>query len=333
MPLSSHTKHKGLYSGISASSSLCGVIGNPVSHSLSPIIHNHWYRANAIDAVYLALKVDVGMVRDVLSTLMGIGARGVNVTLPHKLEALAACDMLTARASKIGATNSLHFKDCKIIGDNTDSEGFARDLRKYQERYFPHRRSFRKVCMWGAGGAAQAVLYALLDFQVEEILLVNRTLEKAEKMGGSLEGISFRSVSSLENEGNFLSDCDLFINATSQGMWRAGDANGIEKDGHGQVRKTQAGKDKAVTEKTKSEFPPPFADFVTSPESRLVYDLVYNPAVTPFMQKASAIGMKTAGGLGMLVSQAAISCEQWFGVSPVIGDDFLRSLTEMLPSE
>ena len=214
--------------GISSGTKLCAVIGNPISHSLSPLIHNRWYHDHSINAVYLAFPVDTGKVKETINTLHNIGARGANITLPHKVEALQACDSFTERVKKIGATNSILFRESEVIGDNTDSEGFARDLRVNQRLNFPSQKFFNKACLWGAGGAAQAVLYALLTLQVKEILVINRTLDKARGMIVGVErGKSFfsfrvvsscRVVSSWEMEKEFVADCDLFVNATSLGM-------------------------------------------------------------------------------------------------------------------
>ena len=366
--------------GISSSTKLCAVIGNPIAHSLSPLIHNRWYYDHSINAVYLAFPVDSGKVEETISTLYNIGARGANITLPHKIEALQACDRFTERVKKIGATNSVLFKKSEIIGDNTDSEGFARDIRAHQSLNFSSQKFFNKVCVWGAGGAAQAVLYALSNLRVKEVLIINRTLNKGkemvEKVGRSF--FSFRVVSSWEQEKEFVAGCTLFVNATSVGMKEeknetqdeiagsqkekikmtgekqlaecsqiAGDdgrgdgggsasqvsllggARGVENSGDDGRGVRGAVASQASQNKQKTIFPE-FSQIVKNPQQALAYDLVYNPINTEFLISAKRANMKTASGIGMLVAQAAISFESWFGISPITSQENYASLIKQL---
>ena len=170
-PTGSPTSH------ISASTRFCALLGDPVRHSLSPMIHNRWYKEHGIDAVYLALPIAKGQVAQTLRTLAATGALGANITVPHKLEALKACDDLTDEARQVGAVNSVLFQESGMTGDNTDAQGFAQDMRKRASRF-----SFEKVCLWGAGGAAQAVLVALKGLGTKEVLIINRTRKKAESL-------------------------------------------------------------------------------------------------------------------------------------------------------
>ncbi len=316
---------------ISSSTKLCAVIGKPISHSLSPLIHNRWYHDHSIDAVYLALPVDSGKVKKVIDTLHNIGARGVNITLPHKIEALQACGRLTEIVKKIGATNSVIFRESEIIGDNTDSEGFYKDLCAHQRSNSSSQGFCNRVCLWGAGGAAQAVLHALLNLRAKEVLIINRTLDRGKKMVEKVRGEvggNFRVVSSWLQEKKFVADCDLFINATSLGMKK----NSVQKTTSSpRVTKLDQCSEDKNTQKQEHFFPK-FSQIVKNPEQALAYDLVYNPIDTEFLKCARKANMKTASGIGMLVAQAAISFEDWFGISPITSQKNYDGLIKQLVS-
>ena len=304
-------------SRISATTRFCALLGDPVRHSLSPQIHNRWYKEHDIDAVYLALPVSKGQVAQTLRTLAATGAIGANITVPHKLEALKACDRLTDEARQVGAVNSVLFEGSSIIGDNTDAQGFAQDLRQRAPR-----SSFAKVCLWGAGGAAQAVLVALKELGTKEVLIINRTLDKAENLvrsfkekfqkqtqktdqkGDQKKYMALQSTALWHERKDFVSTSNLFINASAQGM------KGIATDS--------------------SNFPN-FASVVKSDSAeKLAYDLVYNPTQTEFLNSARTANIPTLGGIGMLVCQAAVSFEKWFGIAPDISDDLLRTTAATL---
>ena len=288
-------------SRISANTRLCALLGDPVRHSLSPLVHNRWYKEHGIDAVYLALPVAKGQVALALKALAATGAIGANITVPHKQEALKACDHLTEEARQVGAVNSVLFQRTGITGDNTDAQGFAQDLRKHAPR-----SSFAKVCLWGAGGAAQAVLVALKDLGAKEVLIINRTRDKADNLVQSFkkEYLALQSAVAWHDKKDFVSTSDLFVNASAQGM------KGIAL-GEGYF--------------------PDFASVVKNGFSeKLAYDLVYNPSQTVFLESARKANIPTLGGVGMLVCQAAVSFEKWFGIVPDISNDLLRTMAATL---
>ena len=288
-------------SRISANTRLCALLGDPVRHSLSPLVHNRWYKEHGIDAVYLALPVAKGQVALALKALAATGAIGANITVPHKQEALKACDHLTEEARQVGAVNSILFQRTGITGDNTDAQGFAQDLRKHAPR-----SSFAKVCLWGAGGAAQAVLVALKDLGAKEVLIINRTRDKADNLVQSFkkEYIALQSAVAWHDKKDFVSTSDLFVNASAQGM------KGIAL-GEGYF--------------------PDFASVVKKGFSeKLAYDLVYNPSQTVFLKSARKANIPTLGGVGMLVCQAAVSFEKWFGIVPDISNDLLSTMAATL---
>ena len=300
-------------SRISASTRFCALLGGPVRHSLSPLIHNLWYKEHDIDAVYLALPVAKGQVAQTLRTLAATGAVGANITVPHKLEAFKACDKLTFEARRVGAVNSVLFQGSSMTGDNTDAQGFAQDLRKRAAHY-----STAKVCLWGAGGAAQAVLVALKELGTKEVLIINRTRDKAENLvrlltkefsqerqkehqsvHASKKHMALQAATTWDERKDFVATSNLFINASAQGM------KGIVLN---------------------DNYFPDFATVVEEGFSdKLAYDLVYNPMRTAFLESAQKANMQTLGGIGMLVCQAAISFERWFGIAPDISDDLLRT--------
>ena len=302
-------------SRISATTRFCVLLGDPVRHSLSPQIHNRWYKEHGIDAVYLALPVPKGQVAQTLRTLAATEAMGANITVPHKLEALKACDRLTDEARQVGAVNSVFFEGSSIIGDNTDAQGFAQDLCQRAAR-----SSFAKVCLWGAGGAAQAVLVALKELGTKEVLIINRTLDKAENLVRSFKekfqkqtqktdrktniNMTLQSTALWHERKDFVSTSNLFVNASAQGM------KGIATDSNGF---------------------PNFASVVKNGfTEKLAYDLVYNPTQTEFLKSAHKANIPTLGGIGMLVCQAAVSFEKWFGIAPDISDDLLRTTAARL---
>ncbi len=298
---------------ISASTRFCALLGCPVRHSLSPLIHNRWYKEHDIDAVYLALPIAKGQVAQTLRTLAATGAVGANITVPHKLEAFKACDKLTDEARRVGAVNSVLFQGSSMTGDNTDAQGFAQDLRKRAAH-----SSTAKVCLWGAGGAAQAVLVALKELGTKEVLIINRTRDKAENLVRLLtkefsqerqsvraskehqkEHMALQSAAAWFERKDFVATSNLFINASAQGM-----------------------KGTALND----DYFPDFAAVVeVGCSEKLAYDLVYNPTRTAFLESAQKANMQTLGGIGMLVCQAAISFERWFGIAPDISDDLLRT--------
>ena len=288
-------------SRISANTRLCALLGDPVRHSLSPLVHNRWYKEHGIDAVYLALPVAKGQVALALKALAATGAIGANITVPHKQEALKACDHLTEEARQVGAVNSVLFQRTGITGDNTDAQGFVQDLRKHASR-----SSFAKVCLWGAGGAAQAVLVALKDLGAKEVLIINRTRDKADNLVQSFkkEYLALQSAAAWRDKEDFVSTSDLFVNASAQGM------KGIAL-GEGYF--------------------PDFASVVKKGFSeKLAYDLVYNPSQTVFLKSARKANIPTLGGVGMLVCQAAVSFEKWFGIVPDISNDLLSTMAATL---
>jgi shikimate dehydrogenase len=267
---------------------LAGLLGCPVDHSKSPRLHSAWATRYGIDAVYLPLPVaptDLGLV---LRALPRLGFVGVNVTVPHKQSVLPLLDHLTPAAQQIGAVNMITMdQDGTLAGDNTDATGFLLNLRETQTTF--HAQA-GPIALLGAGGAARAVVSALLSDGAREIRLFNRSGEKAEKLAAEF-GPAVRAMPWAEREAGLNGVC-LLINSTSLGM-------------QGQ--------------------PPLELRLDDLPASALVNDLVYAPLKTDLLRAAQARGNRIADGLGMLLHQARPCFHAWFGVMPDI-DAEIRAL-------
>ncbi|KIT14964.1 shikimate dehydrogenase [Jannaschia aquimarina] len=185
---------------------LAAVLGDPISHSRSPRLHGHWIRRHRIDGAYVPLHVSNDDLLRVLDLLPGLGFAGCNITIPHKEAALAVADQVTDRARRIGAVNTLTFKDQMILADNTDGEGFLSSLDAGAD--WPKDRP---AVVLGAGGAARGIVDALVSAGVPEVRIVNRTHGRAEVLAERFD----RCVAQDEAE---LGDAGLLVNTTSLGM-------------------------------------------------------------------------------------------------------------------
>ncbi len=262
---------------------LAGVIGNPIAHSRSPRLHKHWLRTLALPGDYVPLHVDNDHLAEVIRALPQMGFVGVNITIPHKVAVMALADQITDRATLIGAANTLIFrKDGKIHADNTDGYGFIANLRQGAPNWQP---AAGPAAVLGAGGAARAVIAALIDVGVQQILLANRTRAKAEAL--KFEFGQRITVIDWVQAGNMIEDAATVVNTTSLGMTGA------------------------------SEFRVPLDGLH---KGSTVTDLVYNPLETRLLRAARAAGCVTVDGIGMLLHQAVPGFERWFGVRPEVDD-------------
>ena len=258
---------------------LAGVIGSPISHSKSPQLHRHWLKTYGLAGDYIPMDVASNDLKDVLRTLPKAGFVGVNITIPHKETVLEIADLVTDRATLIGAANTLIFrKDGKIHADNTDGYGFIENLKSGAPNWNPRAGP---AAVFGAGGAARAVVASLLDAGVPEILITNRTRVRAEKLADDF-GKRLTIVDWVQ-AGNILEDSALVVNTTSLGMIGK-PAMRVPLDG---LR-----------------------------PGTVVTDLVYTPLKTDLLAAAEAAGCITVDGLGMLLHQAVPAFERWFGRRP-----------------
>jgi shikimate dehydrogenase len=257
------------------------VVGNPIAHSKSPEIHAAFARQTGQDIDYSRLLAPVDGFRATVERFRAAGGKGVNVTVPFKLEAFDLADEVTQRAKDAEAANFLAFEDGRIRADNTDGAGLTRDILQNLGFGLANKR----VLLLGAGGAAQGVLSPLLEHEPSILTIANRTVEKALRLAETYRRKAVAASSVLcglgfdELAGHHF---DLVINATSTSL--------------------------------QGELPPLPAD--TFAADALAYDMMYGTALTPFLAFASAHGAKTSDGLGMLVEQAAESFLLWHGVRP-----------------
>lgn len=260
---------------------LAGVIGAPIAHSKSPLLHGHWLKTYSLRGFYIPIEVSADNLAQVLHALPKAGFVGVNITIPHKLAVLEIADLVTDRATLIGAANTLIFrKDGKIHADNTDGYGFIENLRQNAPDWNP---AAGPAAVLGAGGAARAVIASLLDVGVPQIMISNRTRITAEALQHDF-GKRLRVVDWVQ-AGNMLEDAATVVNTTSLGMV-----------GKPELRVPLDGLQKGA----------------------LVTDLVYAPLQTRLLRVAQEMGCVTVDGLGMLLHQAVPGFERWFGQRPVV---------------
>ena len=265
-----------------------GLLGWPVSHSLSPMIHNSALNVLSIEGKYVLFPFEPvyeEKIQQLLSNFISGDLSGLNVTIPFKQVVMKYMDVLTPTAEIIGAVNTIYYKNNKLIGDNTDGPGFISDLSK---KYCPNGMN-KIVFVLGNGGSARAIVWALLEMKWEQIILISRNLEKSQLLANyfnTLNNCSTVKSIKLDSE-SLLSinmDADLVVNTTPVGMY------------------------------PKIEFSP-WPTGVTFPNSAFYYDLIYNPVETLFLKEANSEGLKTSNGLGMLIEQAALAFEIWTGVN------------------
>ena len=271
---------------------IAAVIGDPIKHSRSPLIHNYWLKQIGISGTYEAIKVSAENLELFCRSASESQIKGFNVTLPHKENILEYCDEIEESARKIGAANTVRVRpDGHHSAYNTDAYGFLENLRQGVPEF-----DFEAgpVVVIGAGGAARAVLYALQSQNVPYIILTNRSTARADTLAKEFGGIE---VIPWSDRANVLSEANLLVNTTSLGMEGQPDLE-IE----------------------------PFS----LPTDAIVYDLVYNPLQTGLLKKAAARGNPALGGLGMLVYQAEKAFELWFGQKPAVTEELMRLLKESL---
>lgn len=268
---------------------IAGVMGWPVGHSRSPMLHGFWLRHYGIDGAYVPLAVPPDRAEQAIRALSAMGFRGCNVTIPHKEVAFRIVDRLDSSARRIGAVNTIIVaEDGTLEGRNTDGFGFWENLAASAPPTWSVTRGPSVVL--GAGGAARAVVVALLDAGAPEIRLLNRTQARAAEIAADL-GDPRIMVGPWDGRDAALDGSVLLVNSTSQGM------NG---------------------------YPPLEIDLSALPTDALVTDIVYVPLVTPLLAAAAARGNPVVDGLGMLLHQARPGFHAWFGTDPQVTDDLRR---------
>jgi shikimate dehydrogenase len=272
--------------GVTGSTRLAGVIGDPVRHSLSPVLHNAAFAALGLDWVYVALPVQAGAGAAAVAAMATLGIDGLNVTMPHKAAAASAVDQRSAVAERLGAVNTVTRSTRGLLGDSTDGDGFVRSLR-LDAGFDP---AGARCLVVGAGGAARAVVLALAEAGAGEVVVVARRADAAAQ-AAELAGSRGRVGTAEEADG-----CELVVNATPIGM--------------GEVVVDLA---EATAQAGGAELPVPSRCLGPG---QVVADLVYQPIRTPLVDAARARGAVAVNGLGMLIHQAALSFRLWTGEDP-----------------
>jgi len=267
---------------ISGKSRIYGLLGDPVAHSLSPLMHNVAFNQRNIDAVYVPFHVSPGELSAAVDGLRALNVAGVNVTIPHKEAILPFLNEVDSAARLIGAVNTVVNDDGRLVGYNTDSSGFLRSIC-HELNFQPDDKC---VVLLGAGGACRAAVVALAGAGVGQIVIVNRSLERAEKLVQSFSprfpNVDFLAYDYSDKDYlSALSHADLIVNTTSVGL-------------HGEEIS--------------------FLPLEHIKGSALIYDMIYSATETPFIKSVQTAGWLCADGLGMLAAQGEDAFFLWTGV-------------------
>ena len=273
----------------SAAARIAGIFGWPVAHSRSPLLHGYWLDCYGIDGAYVPLAVAPEHFRQALRILPRLGFVGANVTVPHKEAALEVVDEADPLARRIGAVNTVVVReDGSLLGSNTDAFGFLENLRQFAPDW---SAADRPAVVIGAGGAARAIAFALVDGGAPEVRIVNRTTARADALAIEL-GPAGRVWPWIDRDGS-LSEAGMLVNTTKLGM------------------QGEAALDLLLD---------------TLPSDAVVTDAVYVPLETPLLRVAAARGNPVVDGLGMLLHQARPGFAAWFGVEPEVTDELRASV-------
>jgi shikimate dehydrogenase len=272
---------------------VAGVMGWPVAHSRSPIIHNHWIHQHHLKGAYALFPVNPLRLEAAIRGLQALGLAGCNITIPHKVEAMQHVDWIDPLAKRMGAINTIVVQaDGALHGYNHDGFGYIASLREVQPSWQPNAGA---VVVLGAGGAARAIVVSLIDQGAQDIRILNRTFGKARALAHEFGSVV--TAYDWDERHEAISDCVLLINTTSLGM-------------HGQ----------AALEIELSQLP----------RAALVSDAIYVPLETPLLAQARARGHTTLNGLGMLLHQARPAFHAWFDVMPDVTAELRQAVIATL---
>ncbi|NMB25921.1 MAG: shikimate dehydrogenase [Firmicutes bacterium] len=267
--------------GLTGTTLVLGVIGDPIGHSLSPAMQNAALEALARDSIYVPFQVGPRQLREAIGGVRALGIRGINVTIPHKIEVMKYIDEIDPVAKLVGAINTISNIDGRLIGYNTDGIGFLRSLTEEAGR---HPRG-QLVTVLGAGGAARAIGFQLALSSPKCMVIANRNKNRAQALAGEIQVETGCKTIATGFDGlrAYLPATDILINTTPLGMYpNVASAPPVEEE--------------------------------LLPSTALVCDIVYNPGETVFLRKAKEAGLATLPGLGMLAYQGAAALEIWLGV-------------------
>ena len=282
---------------ISGTTKICGIIADPIGHTVSPVIHNAAFERTGVDYLYVPFRVKEEGLGKAIAGMRALNIRGLNVTIPHKVAVIPFLDELDDLAQRIGAVNTIVNDDGVLTGYNTDATGFLQVL--FERGIEPRGKN---VVILGAGGASRAISLILAE-KGSNLTILNRTLGKAEEYASRISQICRREVKALKldraNLAEALNKADILVNATSVGMSLNVDETPIAPD--------------------------------LLKASLIVFDIVYNPIETRLLKEAKAVGAQTISGLDMLVWQGALAFEKWTGLkAPVklMREEAIKALQE-----
>ncbi|HEY50650.1 MAG TPA: shikimate dehydrogenase [Dehalococcoidia bacterium] len=266
-------------SSISGKTKICGIIGDPIEHTMSPAMHNAAFGALDLDYIYLPFRVRREELKGAMNGMRALNIAGLNVTIPHKSDVIPLLNKLDPLAGRMGAVNTIVNEDGKLTGDNTDAPGFLRALRSKGVE-----PDGKKIVILGAGGAAKGISFILAGAGASLVIL-NRTLSRAEELASQIASYYGRKLTAMtlseKNLKHTLDGADVLVNTTSVGMVP-------------DVGQT------------------PVPSGLLKPDMT-VFDIVYNPRETRLLREAKAAGARTIDGLDMLVWQGALAFEKWTG--------------------
>ena len=256
------------------------VIGNPVKHSKSPLIHNYWLKKRKLDFVYDKKLAEKDDIENIISDMKFNKIKGINITLPYKRLITKYCDEIEDNALNTGAINTLYKKGDKLIGANTDGPGFCNALKEETQIVFKNA----KIFVVGAGGAARGILFEIIKHPILEITIINRTIDKSIQLKKELNKLNKNVLikTQIWTNKTVPSDYNLVINSSSYGMQKNENLN---------------------------------INFSKIKEDSIICDIIYNPRETLFLKRAKKEKFKIINGLGMLVHQASESFQRWFNMS------------------
>lgn len=267
---------------ISATTNIYGIFGHPVSHSLSPLMHNKAFEELGLNCVYLGFDIEPGKLSSAVSAIKTLNVKGINITIPHKEAMVNQLNDLTEPVILTGAVNTIKNEDGRLVGYNTDVPGVMRAIKEE----FNFNPQYKTAFLVGAGGASRAVVAGMCLGGIRQIVIANRTLDRANllktQFSDQYPNVIFKTValSDAIKIKSFLADSDIVVNSSPAGM---------------------------------GEIPPLDLPLKAIAKDAPVYDLVYKPILTPLVKQARELGLKAESGLGMLLYQGVEAFEIWTG--------------------
>jgi shikimate dehydrogenase len=265
---------------------LVGIIGNPLTQSMSPMLHNYWLNKYKINSSYVPFPIK--KLSDIKLSIKSMNMVGLNITIPYKKKILKHLDSIDKKAKELKAVNTVLNRKGKLIGFNTDIEGFGRGLEKKVNWI-----KTKPVYIFGAGGAAEAIISFIYSAGSKDITIINRTIDNAKKIAKRYKGIKFVDTAKRTN----FAEAGLIVNTTSLGMIGYPNLN---------------------------------IDLKRINKKAIIYDIVYNPIETDLIKKAQKQGLEYITGIDMFIEQAIRSFEIWFNITPEIDKNLLDSLKKKI---